>query len=73
MAREDRFGRGSDQSSFTQNGFPAVVFRESNENFERQHGVNDKIDGVDSGISRKTRASTRPASRPWRSRRPRRR
>ena len=43
------FGRGSDQSSFTQNGFPAVVFRESNENFERQHGINDKIDGVDFG------------------------
>ena len=49
MAREDRFGRGSDQSSFTQNGFTAVVFRESNENFERQHGENDKIDGVDFG------------------------
>ena len=49
MAREDRFGRGSDQSSFTQNGFPAIVFREANENFERQHGENDKIDGVDFG------------------------
>lgn len=49
MAREDRFGRGSDQSSFTQNGFPAIVFREANENFERQHGPNDKIDGVDFG------------------------
>lgn len=49
MAREDRFGRGSDQSSFSQNGFPAVVFREANENFERQHGENDKIDGVDFG------------------------
>ena len=49
MAREDRFGRGSDQSSFTQNGFPAIVFREANENFERQHGLNDKIDGVDFG------------------------
>jgi hypothetical protein len=49
MAREDRFGRGSDQSSFTQNGFPAVVFREANENFERQHGANDRIDGVDFG------------------------
>ena len=47
MAREDRFGRGSDQSSFSQNGFPAIVFREANENFERQHGINDKIDGVD--------------------------
>ena len=49
MAREDRFGRGSDQSSFTQNGFTAIVFRESNENFDRQHGLNDKIDGVDFG------------------------
>lgn len=49
MAREDRFGRGSDQSSFSQNGYPAIVFRESNENFERQHGENDKIDGVDFG------------------------
>lgn len=49
MAREDRFGRGSDQSSFSQNGFPAIVFREANENFERQHGENDKIDGVDFG------------------------
>ncbi len=49
MAREDRFGRGSDQSSFTQNGFPAIVFREANENFERQHGLNDTIDGVDFG------------------------
>lgn len=49
MAREDRFGRGSDQSSLTQNGFPAIVFRESNENFERQHGPNDRIDGVDFG------------------------
>ena len=49
MAREDRFGRGSDQSSLTQNGFPAIVFRESNENFDRQHGPNDKIDGVDFG------------------------
>jgi hypothetical protein len=49
MAREDRFGRGSDQSSFTQHGFPAIVFREANENFERQHGINDQIDGVDFG------------------------
>ena len=46
MAREDRFGRGSDQSSFTKFGFPAVVFRESNENFDKQHSANDTIDGV---------------------------
>ena len=47
MAREDRFGRGSDHSSFTANGFPAVVFREANENFAHQHSANDKLDGVD--------------------------
>ena len=47
MAREDRFGRGSDQSSFTQAGFPAIVFREPNENFSKQHSARDTIDGVD--------------------------
>ena len=47
MAREDRFGRGSDHSSFTANGFPAVVFREANENFNRQHNAEDKLEGVD--------------------------
>lgn len=47
LAREDRFGRGSDQSSFTAHGYPAVVFREANENFEKQHGANDTLDGVD--------------------------
>jgi hypothetical protein len=47
MAREDRFGRGSDHSSFTAFDFPAVVFRESNENFSRQHTAEDKIEGVD--------------------------
>jgi hypothetical protein len=47
MAREDRFGRGSDQSSFTEAGFPAVVFRESNEDFARQHSAGDTPDGVD--------------------------
>jgi hypothetical protein len=47
MAREDRFGRGSDHSSMTANGFPAVVFREANENFNRQHNANDLLEGVD--------------------------
>jgi hypothetical protein len=49
MAREDRFGRGSDQSSFTGQGYPAVVFREANENFSRQHGPDDTLDGMDFG------------------------
>lgn len=47
MAREDRFGRGSDHSSFTRQGFPAVVFREANENFAKQHTAADTIEGVD--------------------------
>lgn len=47
MAREDRFGRGSDHSSFTRQGFPAVVFREANENFSKQHTASDTLDGVD--------------------------
>ena len=47
MAREDRFSRGSDHAAFSQYGFPAVVFRESKENFSRQHGSGDTPDGVD--------------------------
>lgn len=47
MAREDRFSRGSDHSSFIAAGFPAVVFREANENFARQHSAADTIDGID--------------------------
>jgi len=49
MAREDRFSRGSDHSSFNQLGFAAIVFRESNENFEKQHAASDTADGVDAG------------------------
>ncbi len=47
MAREDRFGRGSDHSAFTQSGYPAVVFREAAENFARQHSADDTLEGVD--------------------------
>jgi hypothetical protein len=47
MAREDRFSRASDHSSFTQRGFPGVVFRESKENFTRQHGREDTPEGMD--------------------------
>jgi hypothetical protein len=46
MAREDRFGRGSDHSSFTSVGYPAVVFRESKENLSKQHSADDTPDGV---------------------------
>jgi hypothetical protein len=47
MSRHDRFNRGSDHSAFNQRGYPAVVFRESNENWARQHSVTDTSDGVD--------------------------
>jgi hypothetical protein len=47
LAREDRFGRGSDHQSFDAQGFPAVVFRESRENYDKQHSANDTLDGVD--------------------------
>jgi len=47
MAREDRFGRGSDHSSFTRQGYPAIVFREANENFSKQHTAADTLEGVD--------------------------
>ena len=47
MAREDRFSRGSDHSSFNALGFPAIVFREANENFNMQHAATDTVDGVD--------------------------
>ena len=39
MARPDRFGRGGDHSAYNQLGFTAVGFRESRENFTRQHDV----------------------------------
>ena len=47
MAREDRFGRGSDHSSFAAFDFPAVAFREANENYTRQHNSEDKVEGMD--------------------------
>ena len=47
MARPDRFSRGSDHSSFNDYSYPAVAFRESRENFAKQHSALDTVDGVD--------------------------
>src|SRR5262245_54610626 len=47
MARRDRFSRGGDHSALNQQGFAAIGFRESRENYSKQHGPNDTIDGVD--------------------------
>jgi len=46
MARRDRFSRGGDHSGYNAAGFAAVGFRESKENYARQHNANDTIDGV---------------------------
>lgn len=46
MARQDRFGRGGDNRAFNWYGFAAVVFRESRENFARQHDPRDTFEGT---------------------------
>jgi hypothetical protein len=46
VARHDRFARGGDHTSFNQHGFAGVRFTEANENYARQHTVQDTIDGV---------------------------
>jgi hypothetical protein len=63
MSRRDRFGRSSDHSSFNQRGYPAVVFRESNENFAKQHSASDTLDGVDfSYLAQNTRVNAAAAA-----------
>ena len=58
MAREDRFARGNDHSSFSHAGFAAITFREARENFERQHGALDVVAGVDFGyLAQNTRVN----------------
>ena len=47
MARKDRFGRGGDHNALNEEGFAAIGFRESRENYSKQHGPDDTIDGVD--------------------------
>ena len=39
-------GRGGDHSAYNQLGFTAVGFRESRENFTRQHDVRDTFEGI---------------------------
>ena len=56
MARPDRFGRGGDHSAYNQLGFTAVGFRESRENFTRQHDVRDTFEGIALPVPRAERA-----------------
>ncbi len=46
MARRDRFSRGGDHSGFNAEGLAAIGFRESRENYSKQHNANDTLDGV---------------------------
>ena len=46
MSRPDRFLRSGDHTAYNQYGFPAVGFRESRENFSRQHAPDDTLEGV---------------------------
>ncbi|HVG67055.1 MAG TPA: M20/M25/M40 family metallo-hydrolase, partial [Gaiellales bacterium] len=58
IARHDRFGRGSDHSAYNQHGYAAIVFRESNENFAKQHSPSDTPEGVDAAyLARNTRVN----------------
>ncbi len=58
IARHDRFGRGGDHTAFNQRGYAGVRFSEANENFARQHVVEDTPDGVDAAyLARNTRVN----------------
>jgi len=46
LARRDRFSRGGDHTAWNLEGFAAVGFRESRENYGRQHGPDDTLEGV---------------------------
>ena len=46
MARPDRVLRSGDHTAYNQYGFPAVGFRESRENYTRQHDPRDTFEGV---------------------------
>ena len=62
IARHDRFGRGGDHTAFNQRGYAGVRFSEANENFARQHVVEDTADGVDAAyLARNTRVNVAAA------------
>jgi Peptidase family M28 len=46
FSRPDRFSRSGDHTAYNQYGFAAVGFRESRENFSRQHAPEDTFEGV---------------------------
>ena len=46
IARHDRFARGGDHTAFNQHEFTGVRITEANENYAKQHTIDDTIDGV---------------------------
>ena len=46
VARHDRFARGGDHTALNQHGFTGVRITEANENYAKQHTVDDTLDGV---------------------------
>jgi hypothetical protein len=44
--RADRFGRGGDHTSFVLEGWAGIRMMEANENFSRQHTVNDILENM---------------------------
>jgi hypothetical protein len=44
--RADRFGRGGDHTSFVLEGWAGIRMMEANENYSRQHTVNDTFDNL---------------------------
>ena len=45
--RADRFGRGGDHTPFVLEGWPGIRMMEANENYSRQHTVDDTLDNMD--------------------------
>ena len=70
MARRDRFSRGGDHSALNAHGFAAIGFRESRENYSKQHGPTTRLTASTSATSRRTPG---PTPRGWRRSRSRRR
>jgi hypothetical protein len=44
--RADRFGRGGDHTSFVLEGWAGIRMMEANENYSRQHTINDTFDNL---------------------------
>jgi hypothetical protein len=46
ISRADRFGRGGDHTPFVLEGWAGIRMMEANENFSRQHSVNDTLENM---------------------------